>query len=102
MWQLVLQKNIQKVKVIDLDKQENDIHETTNGVVCNEKYKLKRKRGKKLIEEKKSESSATKVVIQQKTRIVWTDDLHSKFQEAVNKLNDGSKFISQLFITSYL
>nr|XP_010323484.2 putative two-component response regulator ARR20 [Solanum lycopersicum] len=96
MWQLVLQKNIQKVKVIDLDKQENDIHETTNGVVCNEKYKLKRKRGKKLIEEKKSESSATKVVIQQKTRIVWTDDLHSKFQEAVNKLNDGRCFPSDI------
>ncbi|XP_069142927.1 two-component response regulator ARR2-like [Solanum lycopersicum] len=113
MWQLVLQKNIQKEKVIDvidnntivkelyvdksnvsidIDEQDNDIHETKNDVGSNEKSKLKRKRGKKLIEEDKSQSSATKVIIRRKTRIVWTEDLHDKFQEAVNKLNDGRCF----------
>ncbi|XP_069142923.1 two-component response regulator ARR18-like [Solanum lycopersicum] len=103
MWQLVLQKNIQKEKVIDvidnntivkelyvdktnvsidIDEQDNDIHETKNDVGTNEKSKLKRKRGKKLIEEDKSQSSATKIIIRRKTRIVWTEDLHDKFQEA--------------------
>ncbi|XP_069142926.1 two-component response regulator ARR18-like [Solanum lycopersicum] len=113
MWQLVLQKNIQKEKVIDvidnntivkelyvdksnasidIDEQDNDIHETKNDVGTNEKSKLKRKRGKKLIEEDKSQSSVTKVIIRRKTRIVWTEDLHDKFQKAVNKLNDGRCF----------
>ncbi|KAK6783942.1 hypothetical protein RDI58_017396 [Solanum bulbocastanum] len=69
MWQLVLQKNIQEGKTIDVidninivgdneeqhveennvpintDEQGNDIHETTNEVVSNEKSKLRRKKG---------------------------------------------------------
>lgn len=119
MWQLVMQKNIQEGKTIDvinivgdnveennvpinIDEQGNDIHETTNDVVSNEKSKLRKKKGRKLTEEEKSQSSATKVIIRRKTRIIWTADLHDKFQQAVNKLNDGSEFTSQLFITSYL
>ncbi|KAK6783943.1 hypothetical protein RDI58_017397 [Solanum bulbocastanum] len=120
MWQLVLQKNIQKGKAIDVshninivgdneeqhveennvpintDEQGNDIHETTNEVVSNEKSKLRRKKGRKLTEEEKSQSSATKVIIRRKTRIIWTVELHDKFQEAVNKLNDGRCFPSDI------
>ncbi|XP_049365727.1 two-component response regulator ORR26-like [Solanum verrucosum] len=120
MWQLVLQKNIQEGKTIDvidnikivgdneeqhveennvpinIDEQGNDIHETTNDVVSNEKRKLRRKKGRKLTEEEKSQSSATKVIIRRKTRIIWTVDLHDKFQEAVNKLNDGRCFPSDI------
>ncbi|KAH0651710.1 hypothetical protein KY284_031622 [Solanum tuberosum] len=113
MWQLVLQKNIQEGKTIDvinivgdnveennvpinIDEQGNDIHETTNDVVSNEKSKLRRKKGRKLTEEEKSQSSATEVIIRRKTRIIWTADLHDKFQEAVNKLNDGRCFPSDI------
>uniref|UniRef100_M1DBH0 Type-b response regulator n=1 Tax=Solanum tuberosum TaxID=4113 RepID=M1DBH0_SOLTU len=113
MWQLVLQKNIQEGKTIDvidivgdnveennvpinIDEQGNDIHETTNDVVSNEKSKLRKKKGRKLTEEEKSQSSATKVIIRRKTRIIWTADLHDKFQQAVNKLNDGRCFPSDI------
>ncbi|KAK4713201.1 hypothetical protein R3W88_019108 [Solanum pinnatisectum] len=115
MWQLVLQKNIQEGKAIDVidninivgdneehnvpintDEQGNDIHENTNDVVSNEKSKLRRKKGRKLTEEEKSQSSATKVIIRRKTRIIWTVDLHDKFEEAVNKLNDGRCFPSDI------
>ncbi|KAH0655052.1 hypothetical protein KY285_029934 [Solanum tuberosum] len=113
MWQLVMQKNIQEGKTIDvinivgdnveennvpinIDEQGNDIHETTNDVVSNEKSKLRKKKGRKLTEEEKSQSSATKVIIRRKTRIIWTADLHDKFQEAVNKLNDGRCFPSDI------
>ncbi|KAG5594335.1 hypothetical protein H5410_035567 [Solanum commersonii] len=120
LWQLVLQKNIQEGKTIDvidninivgdneeqhveennvpinIDEQGNDIHETTNDVVSNEKSKFRRKKGRKLTEEAKSQSSATKVIIRRKTRIIWTVDLHDKFQEAVNKLNDGRCFPSDI------
>ncbi|KAK4713202.1 hypothetical protein R3W88_019109 [Solanum pinnatisectum] len=89
MWQLVLQKIIQKGKAIvvennvfvDIKEQDNDINETTNDVVSIEKSKLRRKRGKKLTEQEKSQSCATKVIIRRKTRIIWTAELHDKFQE---------------------
>ncbi|XP_060202055.1 putative two-component response regulator ARR20 [Lycium barbarum] len=69
----------------------NNIHEAENNVVSNEKYKLKRKRGRKStkeINEGESQNSANRAV-RRKVYIEWTVDLHAKFMEAVQLLGEG-------------
>ncbi|XP_055824425.1 two-component response regulator ARR11-like [Solanum dulcamara] len=97
LWQFVFRKKIQKEKaregvekngdhmhVDDIDS--NNIHETSTDVVSNEKCKLRSKKETKLINEEKRQ------VIVPKTRIEWTEDLHKKFVEAVNQLDEGRCF----------
>ncbi|XP_059306459.1 two-component response regulator ARR2-like [Lycium ferocissimum] len=80
------QKNLSNTKELN-----NNIHEAENNVVSNEKYKLKRKRGRKStkeINEGESQNSANRAV-RRKVYIEWTVDLHAKFMEAVQLLGEG-------------
>ncbi|XP_060170491.1 putative two-component response regulator ARR13 [Lycium barbarum] len=76
---------------INIEEQCNNIHEAENNVVSNEKYKLRRKRGrksKKEVNEVESQSNVNKVV-RQKVCTIWTADRHAKFMKDVHQLGDG-------------
>ncbi|XP_060171218.1 two-component response regulator ORR26-like [Lycium barbarum] len=107
LWQFVLRKKIQREKAreglekneeknmpINLEEERNNIRETENDVVSNEKDKLRRKTGRKStieINEGDNQSSANKAV-RRKVCTEWTADLHAKFIEAVHHLGEGKCF----------
>ncbi|MCD7464115.1 hypothetical protein HAX54_052151 [Datura stramonium] len=70
------------------EKKINNIHKAANDVILNEKYKPKRKRGRKATNQGESQNNANKTVTR-KCYTVWTMDLHKKFMEAVDQLGDG-------------
>ncbi|KAJ8550854.1 hypothetical protein K7X08_000224 [Anisodus acutangulus] len=73
---------------INIKEPSNNIDEVENDVESNEKYKLKRKSGRKNAKEinvVESQSSANKVV-RRKVCTEWTVDLHAKFAKAVHQL----------------
>ncbi|KAK4366425.1 hypothetical protein RND71_014305 [Anisodus tanguticus] len=77
--------------ISNTEEQGNNIHEAENDIVSNEKYKLRRKRGRKNtkeISEGDSQSSANKIV-RKKVCTKWTLDLHAKFMKAVQQLGEG-------------
>ncbi|MCE5167455.1 hypothetical protein HAX54_003617, partial [Datura stramonium] len=67
------------------EKKNNNIHKAANEVILNEKYKSKRKRGRKVTNQGEIQNNANKIVTR-KCYTVWTMDLHNKFMEAVDQL----------------
>ncbi|MCD7472805.1 hypothetical protein HAX54_014171 [Datura stramonium] len=82
------------------EKNNNNIHKAANDVILNEKYKPKRKRGRKVTYQGESQNNASKTVTR-KYYTVWTMDLHNEFMEVVDQLGDGHNFTSQLSINTY-
>ncbi|XP_055836388.1 two-component response regulator ARR18-like [Solanum dulcamara] len=99
LWQFVLREKIQREKLIKgqagkenmpitTEERSNNIHKTEK----DGKYKLKRKRDTKStkeINEGESQSSAINKTVTHKSCIVWNDDLHFKFTEAIEQLGEG-------------
>ncbi|KAH0645012.1 hypothetical protein KY284_032896 [Solanum tuberosum] len=82
----------EKKIIINAEEQKDNIDEVENDVISNEKFKLKRKRGRKNMKETnegKIQSSAINKVVMQKDCREWTIDLHAKFMKAVEELGEG-------------
>ncbi|KAJ8535556.1 hypothetical protein K7X08_023276 [Anisodus acutangulus] len=79
------------------EEQSSNIHKTENNVVANEKYKKRRKRGRKStkeINEGESQINANNKAVRRKVCTKWTVDLHKKFAEAVQQLGEGRQEFS--------
>ncbi|WMV42224.1 hypothetical protein MTR67_035609 [Solanum verrucosum] len=82
----------EKKIIANAEEQKDNIDEVENDVISNEKFKLKRKRGRKNTKETnegKIQSSAINKVVMQKNCREWTIDLHAKFMKAVQELGEG-------------
>lgn len=101
-------KKAEKKKTIDnSEERKKNIDEVENDVVSNEKFKLKRKRGRKSMKETKereTQNNAINKFHRQTDCIDWKNGVHAKFLKVVQQLGEGSKLTSILFnfITIYL
>ncbi|KAK4731323.1 hypothetical protein R3W88_024311 [Solanum pinnatisectum] len=92
--ELIAKKALDEGAYLYLQKPFNkdNIDEAENDVISNEKYKLKRKRGRKNMKETnegKFQSTAINKIVMQKDCKEWTNDLHAKFMKVVQELGEG-------------
>ncbi|MCD7452764.1 hypothetical protein HAX54_018066 [Datura stramonium] len=109
LWQFVLTNKTQRKKVRDGSNEENreqgeeknnvpnNTEEQSNNIEAENNVTLsgKRKRGgksTKKINKGENQNSVINKVVRQKDCIKWTEDLHAKFVEVVQQLDDGSCF----------
>ncbi|KAK4366574.1 hypothetical protein RND71_014454 [Anisodus tanguticus] len=84
----------EKNMLINIKEQSNNIHETENNVLSNEKYKLRKKRGRKSTKEinEGENLNCPNKAIKHNVCTEWTTDLHAKFMKAVHQLGEGRCF----------
>ncbi|KAH0706405.1 hypothetical protein KY289_011481 [Solanum tuberosum] len=89
----------EKKNVANVEEQKNNTDEVETDVESNEKYKLRRKRGRKNTKETRegeTQSSATNKVLRRKDCREWTNDLHAKFVKTVQQLGEGRCYLKEI------